>query len=452
MENKLFEHIKHRFEESRSDLGWNEPPADAFDQAMSRMNQVTSQDKTPKKRLWPFFFLSLFLCSSVFLTREFQIRQNQIETTSEQFYSKKTGETNNDLVVETIKDYFTNSNIQLTSKATTSSTKSINLSNNYISAAPITELSADYNKGTVVSSPSIMYRQQKTKSPLLISSLKELPIPSREIRALNLSTIDLNQEYTKDKRFQLTALSGRNYSSLKMQSLDELGYELKDYQNYYSGYSFEIGGMLDLGKKFGLQGSIGYSKINNSSLFYKLEDAGSLNFVYDNKGNMNYNLQEVMTPLGAVNSDINLEMNHANMDSAELSQNANVQQQLYLISAGIGISYQLFDCNKFCFSLNGNGYLNRITKTKTVAQFSLMDKNTMSMGDHHFERAEIIGLSKNFVSISTGIAFSYAIADDFNLLCTVSKLTSVSSLRQSADPITSLNSYNTSIGFAKTFN
>ena len=452
MENKLFEHIKHRFEESRSNLGWNEPPSDAFDQAMARMNHVKPQDKTPRKRLWPFFFLSLFLCSSVFLTRAFLTKSNQVETTSQQFYSNKIGETNKDIVVETRKDESTQSLIKVTSKTTTSSTKSIIQSNHYISATPLSELRANDNINTDNPSRSFLDIKPRTKSPKLISSLEELPMPSRVVKSLLLPALDLDQESNRNKRFQLSILSGRNYSSLKMQSHNELGYELMNYQNYYSGYNFEVGGKFNLGSQFGLHGSIGYSKINNSSHFYKLEHAGSLNFVYDNNGNMNYNLQEVMTPLGAVNSDINLEMDHANMDSAELSQNANVQQQLYIISGGIGISYQLFDCNKFCFSLNGNAYLNRITKTKTVAQFSLMDKNTKSMGDQHFERAEIFGLNKNFVSISTGIALSYAITDDFKLLCTFNKLASVSSLRQSADPITSLNSYNTSIGFAKTFN
>ena len=236
------------------------------------------------------------------------------------------------------------------------------------------------------------------------TELVETSLPTIKVDEKSDSTSPtLPFESTSSKSFY--ALIGGNTSTLSMSALVPLPDNLKQYDNWYSGYQMGIGFTQNLKpKKLSVDMKLKYLMFRNNSEFTNSSAYAKSNETTNTSGETVYNTSvDVESPFGGFNNNIAVGLENFNISSGELLGNTtNISNTFHMTAAEVGLVYDLYGSKKLTLSAYAAAGVNYVVEMKEELNYQLSYQDRV-MTTERFKQASKENLSTVFGSATLGL-------------------------------------------------
>ena len=501
--------FKTQFEEqSHLDLEWNTPPDFIFEDAISTVNTMKSNES--KKRT--FLYITIGILSLILLSLAYS--HNKVASLEDKVNLLTTSNS----VSQVTKDADITDNTQSSLTSNSSSTLVNDIAQSVANSTETSELKSSNNNnlsvGVNTSTPTVVnkvetnisespafiekqvtnnFKAQNTSNFDIANEVKAIekqsdniiqnkiaatvtPVQSNsvqnQITPIGIITNDI-KDITIEKRAQIEVPNTiqynevipkpkaefsfdlvRNISTIKVSEGLDMSNTLSGNDSYYGGTGLQVGLKLPVSSRVSWVNSASYDIIHNESFSQITNNYSKGNEEVVSTGETMYrSAMTVESPMGTIVSDLEFEVDPNFTNEGDIVyDNVYIDQTLKSFSLSTGLQYAIIDNNNFRWNggINiGGSYVSSMTTnldSKTIMHNTVMDDSNRT-----FENAGSLNRFLGYAELTSDI--NYKIGKKYNLNLGLGYSKGLTSLRSVANggPSTYLSSWSTSIGISRSF-
>jgi len=220
---------------------------------------------------------------------------------------------------------------------------------------------------------------------LNLSSIPLLPIITNELENANNLQLLPYQKYFSPKDiidryntnfWMVYAFSGVNFSKQRMTNLpSNPSFTLLEYDKSYVGIESGIGLQYQFSPKFNLNLSLGYSKINNESVYSDQTEYDPDNEIMQPDGTITYiSDYSVQTTALAYLDTFNFEVKDYNIK--QMNNHTHIKQGCQNLRTSFALEYSIVSKNKFAVKLGAGAGVNYLMKAAQYLNTNILSGNT----------------------------------------------------------------------------
>lgn len=301
----------------------------------------------------------------------------------------------------------------------------------------------------------------KKAPPLAIAGIPlSAPEPNIEERLELLSDDIIVVVYVQDsskvdqsKSMDLNVLSiglGSNISSMRMINTSNTKALLTEYDNYYPGLNLDISYERQIKPRLSLKTHLGISQIRNNSTFVHEFDYDKSLEVLNTQGLLMFDSEySIANPLGEITNRLEMYVGDEVMeDGSKMKQETKNSQQLWMVSAGVGIALNLKENENILWSVSSGVAVNHMVSYNGSFEMEISHKDKR-MYEESLERKATDQLNKNILSVQLKSKLAFKVSNSLALYAegaTNNYIQSIKQVNPNSPEKTFVNLFNVSFG------
>ena len=252
------------------------------------------------------------------------------------------------------------------------------------------------------------------------------------------------------RKWTVRVFAGPNFSHFKMKAMEQTAFSLSGYDENQIGLRVGVGSSYKLNDKLSLVGTVDFTRHNNKSYFQDIMRYQKNAEVVENDGRRFYTSDVIIeSPMHTMKEKAKFEVEEDEIQDNDIIKNkTRIEQNINIISAGLGLNYRLVEINKVSLGLGVGARMLHLQKMKDQWNMELYHQDKMMI------RKEEVGSSledvnRNVLATYGAVIISYPLSDRLAIGARGEYEYAWNSMRKSmnsSEPTTYLRSWDLSLG------